>query len=88
LKLNKMKMQEPLYVGRKIKLPGGEGSAGNAEKASDRQAKANIYRVKRGDTLDKIAKRCNTSVSELRRVNKLKHTDVLYVEQKLRLPPS
>jgi N-acetylmuramoyl-L-alanine amidase len=88
LKLNKMKMQEPLYVGRKIKLPSAEANAGQAEKTASNQSKANVYRVKKGDTLDKIARRCNTSVSELRRLNRMKRADLLYVDQKLRLPPS
>jgi len=44
--------------------------------------------VKKGDTLDKIARRYNTSISELRRLNRIKRADVLYVDQKLKLPPS
>jgi LysM repeat protein len=88
LKLNKMKMQEPLYVGKKLKLPHTEANAGEAEKAAGKKFKTYVYRVKKGDTLDKIARRCNTSVSELRRLNKIRRNDVLYVDQKLRLPQS
>jgi N-acetylmuramoyl-L-alanine amidase len=88
LKLNKMKLQEPLYVSRKLKLPLAEANTGKAEKAAGRKSKTYVYRVKKGDTLDKIAKRCNTSVSELRRLNQIRRADVLYVDQKLRLPPS
>ncbi len=88
LKLNKMKMQEPLYVDKKLKLPYTEANPGKAEKAGGKKSKTNVYRVKKGDTLDKIAKQCNTSVSELRRLNQIRRADVLYVDQKLRLPPS
>jgi len=88
LKLNKMKLQEPLYVGRKLKLPQAEAKAGKAEKADGKKSKTYVYRVKKGDTLDKIARRCNTSVSELRRLNQIRRADLLYVDQKLRLPPS
>ena len=88
LKLNKMKMQEPLYVDKKLKLPYTEANPGKAEKAGGKKSKTYEYRVKKGDTLDKIARRCNTSVSELRRLNQIRRADVLYVDQKLRLPPS
>ncbi|MGO9137154.1 MAG: LysM peptidoglycan-binding domain-containing protein [Syntrophales bacterium] len=88
LKLNKMKLQESLHAGRKLRLPHEEASVGKTEKAAGKKAKASVYRVKKGDTLDKIAKQCNTSVSELRRLNKVRRADLLYVDQKLRLPPS
>jgi N-acetylmuramoyl-L-alanine amidase len=88
LRLNKMKLQEPLYVGKKLKLPHTEANAGEAEKAAGKKSKTYVYRVKKGDTLDKIARQCNTSVSELRRLNQIRRADLLYVDQKLRLPPS
>ena len=88
LRLNKMKLQEPLYVGKKLKLPHTEANAGEAEKTAGKKSKTYVYRVKKGDTLDKIARRCNTSVSELRRLNQIRRADLLYVDQKLRLPPS
>lgn len=88
LKLNKIKLQEPLYVGKKLKLPHAEANAGEAEKPAGKKSKVYVYRVKKGDTLDKIAKRSNTSVSELRRMNQIRRADLLYVDQKLRLPQS
>ncbi|MCG6533083.1 MAG: N-acetylmuramoyl-L-alanine amidase [Syntrophales bacterium LBB04] len=88
LRLNKMKLQEPLYFGRKLKLPHTEATVREAEKAAGKKSKTYVYRVNKGDTLEKIARRCNTSVSELRRLNKIRRNDVLYVDQKLRLPPS
>ncbi|MEI8173677.1 MAG: N-acetylmuramoyl-L-alanine amidase [Deltaproteobacteria bacterium] len=75
LKLNNMKMKDPLYAGKKLKVAGSASPSGNA-----------TYRVKRGDTLDRIAKKYKTSVSELRKLNRMKQTDSLYVDQKLKLP--
>ncbi len=43
------------------------------------------YKVKRGDTLEKIAKRFKTTVTELKRVNKLSSSRI-YVGQKLLIP--
>jgi len=45
------------------------------------------YRVQRGDTLKKIAKHANVSLEHLKELNHL-HSDVIYVEQELLLPPS
>ncbi|SMO72925.1 Murein DD-endopeptidase MepM and murein hydrolase activator NlpD, contain LysM domain [Balnearium lithotrophicum] len=44
-----------------------------------------IYRVKRGDTLGKIAKRYRVSVSEIKRINGIRG-NTIYVGQKLRIP--
>ncbi|MBM4271006.1 MAG: LysM peptidoglycan-binding domain-containing protein [Deltaproteobacteria bacterium] len=86
LKLNDMKRKDPLYVGKKVKLPGKETEKGRNAKSSVAKSKTYTYRVKKGDTLDKIAKRCGASVTELCRLNQMKRDDVLYVNRKLRLP--
>jgi LysM repeat protein len=86
LKLNDMKRKDPLYVGRKLKLPGKETEKERNAKSSVSKSKTYTYRVKKGDTLDKIAKRCGASVTELCRLNQMKRDDVLYVNRKLRLP--
>jgi N-acetylmuramoyl-L-alanine amidase len=87
LKLNNMKLSETLYVGRKLKIP-DKGTINDKEKKSvvTKAAKTYIYKVRKGDTLDVIARRCKTSVSEVRKLNKIKRHDVLYVNQKLKLP--
>ncbi len=46
------------------------------------------YRVKRGDTLSEIAQRFGTRVSTLRRVNRLRNADLLYVGKRLKVPVS
>ena len=86
LKLNNMKMKDALYVGRKLKIPDTEVEEGEVKKSVAVKSKTFTYSVKRGDTLDKIAKKCNTSISELRKLNQIKRADVLYVNQKLKLP--
>jgi LysM repeat protein len=59
---------------------------GKVKKTVVVESKTYTYRVKEGDTLDKIARRCKTSISELRRLNRMKRADVLLVNQKLKLP--
>jgi LysM repeat protein len=86
LKLNNMKIKDPLYFGRKLKVPGTEKKKVEAKKTVSVKAKVHTYRVKKGDTLDKIAQKYKTSISELRALNKMKRSDVLYVDQKLKLP--
>jgi LysM repeat protein len=86
LKLNNMKMKEPLYVGRKLKIPDSKGDEMEVKKSVIVKAKTYTYSVKKGDTLDKIARKCNTSISELRKLNQIKRADTLYVKQKLKLP--
>ena len=99
LTLNRMKLKDPLYVGRilKIREP-GEGTGVAAERGKQKRAakdagdvqdttqKTTVYRVKRGDTLEKIARKHNTSVGELRKLNKIKQSDVIFVGQNLKLP--
>ena len=47
---------------------------------------SNLYIVKKGDTLTKIAKESNTTVAELVRINGIKDPDVIRVGQKIYLP--
>lgn len=44
------------------------------------------YKVKSGDTLDKIARENKTTVQELKRCNQLKKDDLIIVDQELALP--
>ena len=45
-----------------------------------------VYKVKKGDTLSKIAKANKTSVAELVRINGIKDPDKIYIGQKIYLP--
>jgi LysM repeat protein len=85
LKLNNMKKKDLLYFGRKLKVH-THADEGEVKKTVVVKSKTYTYRVKEGDTLDKIARRYKTSISELRRLNRMKRADVLLVNQKLKLP--
>ena len=87
LKLNNMKANEPLHAGRKLMVPNAEDKTVEVKKPVVVKSKIHTYRVKKGDTLDKIAQKYKTSIGELRKLNKMNHADVLYVDQKLKLPP-
>ncbi len=79
LKLNKMKLNDPLLAGRKILVP-----AGGEETAGKRSLKK--YTVQKGDTLFLLAKSSSVTIEELRRINKMTDTDVLRVGQRIQLP--
>ncbi|MBI4633624.1 MAG: N-acetylmuramoyl-L-alanine amidase [Deltaproteobacteria bacterium] len=103
LKLNRMKLGAPLYVGRKIKLEevqkvaagkkgkqaGGAGKGGprtTVVKAPPAASAASFYRVRKGDTLAKVASKHKTTISVLLKLNHIRMKDPLYVNQKLILP--
>ena len=64
-----------VYVGQKIKLPGGVKVA---------SSKPSVHIVKRGDTLSEIAEKYSIRVSDLKRLNNLSKNTV-YVGQKIKL---
>jgi len=77
-KLNGIKRDTVLRVGRAIKVP-------KKVKIAKKRAKKSVHIVKRGDTLSTIAKRYGVSVATLRTLNGLSRSDMLKVGQKLRL---
>lgn len=79
LKLNNIKKDAPLYVGRKILIPAAE-----SETASARPLKR--YTVKKGDTLFSLAKTSAVTVDELRKLNNMTDADVLCLGQRIKLP--
>jgi hypothetical protein len=52
---------------------------------SDYDGKAVYYRIRSGDTLARIAKRCHTSVREICAINKIKTNTVLRAGRSLRV---
>ncbi|MBE9547482.1 MAG: N-acetylmuramoyl-L-alanine amidase [Proteobacteria bacterium] len=74
LRLNNMRLKDRIYVRQKLRV------------SVARQSGGPIYIVKRGDTLKKIARRHNTTISILLRLNNLRLRDRIYVRQKLRVP--
>jgi len=95
LSLNHMKLRDPLYVHRRLKI---SEAATVAEKKGNQGMKAPVsedkdvpaekpkkvtYRVKKGDSLALIAKRHGTTVAALVKLNHLKPSAPLYVDRKL-----
>lgn len=62
----------------------GEVEEVEAEK-KEAEEKPEYYTVKRGDTLYGISRKYNTTVDELCRLNKMKKTDTIYVDMRLRV---
>jgi N-acetylmuramoyl-L-alanine amidase len=85
LKMNHMKLKDPLYAGVQLKIEGSEDEI-KGRKETAAMPRPFIYKVRRGDTLDKIAKKHKTSISELRKLNEMKKSDVLYYDKKLKVP--
>ena len=93
LSLNHMKLRDPLYVNRLLKIADvpvekKENQGLKAPVAEGKNMPAGktgkvIYRVKKGDTLVVIAKRHGTTVGALAKLNRLKPSDPLYVDKKL-----
>jgi LysM repeat protein len=74
-----------LQPGQKLVLPAPESPS--APTVGTPAVQENVYVVKSGDTLSRIATRNNTTVSALKQLNGLT-TDRINVGQKLKLPPA
>ena len=70
-----------IYAGQKLIIPTKKRS----KSSSKTRVKLISYKVKRGDTLAKIAARFGTTVSELKRINRLRSSKI-YVGQRLKVP--
>lgn len=92
LKINGMKLKDPLYAGRMIKIkekPVQKETGTVVKKGVPKQTKKEkftYYRVKKGETLDIIARRNGTTISMLRQLNGMKRSDPLLADRKLKLP--
>ncbi len=77
-----------LKVGDKLQIPAAAASSGagsSAAVAASEAGATDVYEVKPGDTLGRIAKAHGTGVTEIKSLNGLK-TDRINVGQKLKLP--
>ncbi|MFA4917041.1 MAG: N-acetylmuramoyl-L-alanine amidase, partial [Syntrophales bacterium] len=86
LELNQMKLKDPLYVGRELKI--GESKADEnvplkADVSPARKTRVSTYKIKKGDTLSKIAVKHNTTLQALLELNQMKLKDPLYVGREL-----
>ena len=90
LKLNNMKLKDPLWVDRKLKVPVADKEKGREaateKKAAVKPKKPVTYVVKKGDTLEKIASKHNTTIMALMKANRIKLDEPLYVNRKLIIP--
>jgi N-acetylmuramoyl-L-alanine amidase len=95
LKLNNLKLEDPLFAGRKIVVPVNKTeneekisvpASDPKEKSSVRKKSSRIYTVKKGDTLFLLAKNNSTTMQELLKINNMKSTDRLLYGQKIKLP--
>ena len=88
--LNHLKPKDPLYVDRRLKVPAVEKGKGRDAPAEKKPAvtakKPATYTVRRGDTLEKIAEKHNTTIAALMKANRIKRNDPLYVNRKLIIP--
>ena len=76
--LNNLDRNKPLRIGKTIKIPVG-GATRDSKKP-----KKQIYIVKSGDTLSEIAEDYRTSVTKIKRLNRLR-SDKIRIGQKLRV---
>ena len=74
--LNNLDRNKPLRMGKIIKIPVGDKSK------YKKQLTKHIYRVKRGDSLSRIAERYKVKVSKVKKWNNLK-SDFIKIGQKL-----
>lgn len=92
LKINRMKLKDPLLAGRMIKIkerPAGKETRMSVTTGAPTQTgkeKFTYYRVKKGETLEIIARRNGTTISQLRQLNRMKPSDPLLADRKLKLP--
>ncbi|CAI1164303.1 N-acetylmuramoyl-L-alanine amidase AmiB [Serratia quinivorans] len=84
--LNKLK-KDGVWVGQRLKVPAGKSAAAVSAvaKAKPSVKKPSKHKVARGDTLTSIASSYGVSVSDLKRVNKLK-SDVAPLDRTLTIP--
>lgn len=86
LKLNNLKLEDPLFAGRKILVPLNKTGNEEKKKFNIPQKASRIYTVKKGDTLFLLAKNNSTTIHELLKINNMKITDPLLYGQKIKLP--
>jgi len=92
LKLNKMKMKDTLYAGKKIKIPGAGGKEPEPQQEQQKEVpekKAAVealrYKVKKGDTLEIIARKHETTITALLKLNHMKPRDPLFAGKVIKI---
>ncbi|MBI5671488.1 MAG: LysM peptidoglycan-binding domain-containing protein [Chloroflexi bacterium] len=76
-----------IYAGQRLRIPGGAAPVQPAPPTVVPPAETTTtYTVIRGDTLQRIAVKTNTSIAELIRLNNIRNPNIIYVGQTLLLP--
>lgn len=92
LRLNGMKLDDPLLAGRKIKVPAAESEeeappkkvAGSRETAPKKRFVT--YRVQKGESLERIARKRQVPLQDILEANDMKPRDPLFVGRLLKIP--
>ncbi|MBH9967972.1 muramidase family protein [[Bacillus] enclensis] len=82
-KINHLK-SDMIYVGQTLKVSGTAAAPAKSKSTAPSKPKTTTYKVKKGDTLSAIAKKYNTTVSKLKKANKL-ISDRIYVGETLKI---
>jgi len=80
IRYNQIAPPYTIYPGQQIFVPGVE--------APEPPAGGRVYIVQEGDTLYSIAQRFNVGIDEIIRLNNIPRPDLIYVGQRLLIPPS
>jgi LysM repeat protein len=82
-KLNNLK-NDMIYVGQTLKVAGPANAPSKNKSITPSKSKTTTYKVKNGDTLSAIAEKYKTTVSKLKKANKL-ISDRIYVGETLKI---
>jgi LysM repeat protein len=79
---NNLRSADRIYVGQRLKIPAMQG---DGEDGKGRAVRPSVYVVKRGDTLEEIAQRHDTTVTALVSINDLNDKNTILKGQELSL---
>ena len=86
MKKNKIKPGTPLFVNKRLMIAPPSVSEENQHAPPPTTAKPKIHVVKKGDTLEKIAKKNGVPLSDLLKANRMNPRDALWVDRKIKIP--
>lgn len=84
-KWNNLHPEKKLMPGDKIRIKVSHSDSNAGKLKSDKNEKKIVYIVKSGDTLWSIAKRYDLTVADIRSLNNLKNSDIIYPGDKIKL---
>jgi len=82
---NKLRRDDPLHVGKRLKIPSAAGAAKQPATAKEVKKQTFYHTVKRGDTLAKIAGQYGITIKDILDSNNMKIKDPLYVGRRLKI---